>query len=108
MTKLLNLDDLIQVERSIKIKGATYAMAELSVGDYIKNSREFASLSPGSPVGDQFEAMVAMICRAFPGMPREIGEGLTMAQLKGISAFISDDAEEEIAKQAATGETGKN
>jgi len=105
MTKLLNLDDLATVDRAVTIKGVRYAMVDLSVGDFIKNSREFKHVTPASPADQQFEVMVAMVCRSFPTMTAEVASGLTFPQVKALSDFINADPEEE-AKKAIAAEGG--
>ncbi|MGZ8172581.1 MAG: hypothetical protein ACXWT0_01635 [Methylobacter sp.] len=93
MTKILNIDGLGKKEdRAITLKGVSYPLKEMSVGDYIKineMAEEVDKKGDISPV-DTVKFLVESIAISFPTCPKEILMELTSAELSIISTFARD------------------
>lgn len=113
--KVLNLDDFAEVSRSVTLFGATYAVHEMSVSDFIDTTRETEKLKDSTSFIDQIELTVSIAKRSIPDMPEATIRGLRLEQLVVLSKFLRnelDDAadagkENVEAVAAKEGEAGK-
>lgn len=101
MTELLNLDDLPTAApaRSIKIKGKSHHMANLSVGAFIEERKSARDLKDKGQ-DEQVVHTLLMVKMLFPTIPEDVLKGLSFDQLAAIMTFItkqSDDVVDEAA-----------
>lgn len=109
---LLNLDELVELERHVNIRGVEYAVVERSVGvllDSIKVAKSVAKKNRNEE--EFFESMIRTIRTIIPECPEEVVRGLTMAQMLAVFEFANRDpqkmAEEAVNDQAARAENGE-
>lgn len=95
MTKLLNLNQLSAKEvREVKIGETTYAIKEMSVEDFIETSRVAEEMENETSYAKQLQATIGLVKRAIPNIEASALLGLSIEQLKGLTAFIrGEDAE---------------
>lgn len=101
---LLNLDDLVEIERQVTIRGVQYPVVERSVGlllDSIVVAKQ-AALRKNKP-NEQvfFENMIKTIRTILPECPEEIVRGLTMPQMVAVLEFCNQDPNKLAAKAEA-------
>jgi hypothetical protein len=108
--KLLNIDELITVEKSIRFKGVDHSVIERSIGQVIK-AVKFSRTHESMEMDDQMESAVALIIEAVPTMSVEDLNQVPMAHLNAIISFIQqsdlDEAEEPEGKLVEEDNSGK-
>lgn len=87
MSKMLNLDELANEERVLKLNGSEHVLRDVSVGDFIEITRMTEGLKDDLPISDQLEMMVSIIKRRFPTVDEEELAALNMRQLNAILEF---------------------
>lgn len=100
MAKLLNLDELEQIDYTLKLKGQEYPMVDISVGDFIKITKMTETLDENMPISAQMEKTVELIQVRFPTVPKEELMSLNMDQLAAVLKF-SRQAGAELEGEAA-------
>lgn len=101
--KVLNLDALAKVERTVTIGGVKYDVEEMTVENFIETTKAAERLSvPGITPAEQVEETVKMIQRSLPKCPEEKLRKLNLEQLAVVSKFLRNELDEEI----GTGEEG--
>lgn len=109
---LLNLDELLELERTVVIRGVSYPIVERSVGvmlDSIRVAKKAARKSQNEETF--FEDMIKTIRTMIPECPEEVVRGLTMPQMIALMNFVNTDpnvlAEEAVAAAKEKGESGE-
>lgn len=92
MAKILDLDELETPEFALKLGGKEHVMNELTVEDFIQNTRELAKLRESTDEAEHFEAYVRMIGRMFPTIQKEDLMKLKLSQLGRIMQWIQEEA----------------
>lgn len=108
MAKFINLDELKNTDKTIKLNGKTYNIQPLSVANFIKVTSSKQALEK---ITDQdeylqktFETLVDLVAMAIPELTKEEIQDMTPAQLTGLSSYIQEadeetqEAQEEIEK----------
>jgi hypothetical protein len=98
MTKLLNLDELVNEQRVLKLNGQEHVMKSLSVGDFIELNREiekFKKRGGELTTEEQVELMIAEVQRYFPTMGTSELRNLTINQLLLILNFVRDSQDQQ-------------
>lgn len=108
MTKILNLDEVEStIDKTLVIKGVSYAMRPFSVDEFINQMKEIEEVSKSNLTGvDLYKKSLEMIRRAFPGLTDEIIGEMTTFQIDAIYAFMkarTEDEAEQIAAEAGAG-----
>lgn len=105
---LLNLDELVELERRVAIRGTEYAIVERSVGVMLDSLRVAkAATAKGKKQTEEvfFENMIKTIQTIIPECPEAVVRGLSMAQMIAVFEFANQDpqkmAEEALASQEA-------
>jgi len=112
MTTYLNIDELAPPKKELTLKGVTYEMHTITVGEFIdfmranglEDQKKFDELS----FDERLEKLIGQIHKAFPTIPDEDLRGLTMDQLVTIIQFTSGQLKEEAEAKANVGAKGKN
>jgi hypothetical protein len=93
--KTLNLDELVTVERKVKLGGAEYPVVELSVGAFINSMKKANELKARTekgeviPVESTMESMIEAVQMALPDCPREKLDRLSFDALGVLMQFIN-------------------
>lgn len=111
---LLNLDELIDVERQVTIRGVNYPVVERSIGvllDSIKVAKQAAARRKGKQDEEAFLSdMIKTLRTIMPECPEEVVRGLSMPQMVAVLEFCNQDpnqmAAEAVAEAKASGEAG--
>ncbi len=108
---LLNLDELIELERVVTIRGKEYSVVERSVGvllDSIKVAKQASLKTKGNQNEKEqafFESMIKTIQTIIPECPEAVVRGLSMPQMLALFEFANRDpqamAEEALAARDA-------
>lgn len=108
MTKLLNLDQLNAKEvREVQIGGATYQIKEMSVEDFIETTRVAEEMEKEESYAKQLHATVKLVKRAIPSIDETVLLGLSLDQLRALTAFIrGEDPAQIVGEQASGAEQG--
>lgn len=92
--KLLNIDQMSkQTNKVIVIAGTQYSIVPISVGAFIKKTKEAEEyISAGSmdPM-KEVEMVIDLISQCIPSAPRVVIESLNLEQLQLIAAYIQRD-----------------
>lgn len=92
--KLLNIDQLSPTtNKVIQIGGTQYKVSPISVGAFIKmtkDAEEYASGSAFDPMRE-IEMVVDLIAKCVPDASRLVIESLNLDQLKAIAEYIQGD-----------------
>ena len=117
MTKLLNLDALVAITRSVTISGKDYPLAELTVDQMIKNIEKADKAEKAQMAGSESQSASIMLTEmrktcsmVVPTCPVAKIGALTLRQLTALVSFASapeDDIEDIVKKGEAEGEVGK-
>lgn len=102
MTKILNLDEVSpQAEKVIKLNGKEHLLAPITVGEFIRVTREAEAIDAkqvkGKPqkISEQFEYFIQTITRSFPTITEEELKDMDLSKLKYIVDFIHSEVEVE-------------
>lgn len=99
MTKLLNIDELIGQQRSVKIAGVDYPVADRTVKQVLFATKLQNKVDKGTEA-EQFEAYFELVCQVLPSCPKEVMENLPVKTLDAILKFANEveveDAPEEV------------
>jgi hypothetical protein len=101
--KVLNLDSMVKVTKSVTLKGVEHEVKEMSVDDFVfanAEAKKLESIKAGDQtVGDQTvamcESMVALLDRVIPTIGAQQLRGLSFNQLDALTAFVNGILEEE-------------
>lgn len=102
-TKLLNLDDLIEDERAIRIKGVEYTIADQSVGQMLSAIKASNRTEDHDDPEFVVTTMIKHVQQIIPDCPIEVIESLGMSGITAILAFVSGAPAE---KDGEDGEAG--
>lgn len=102
---VLNLDEITPVVRTITYQGKDYSMRQVTVAEFIEASRkvdelqeEAASQEQGEgkmSEGKLFDGFIDVIAENFPGLTREILEGMSLNHLMHITIFITQEGQDQ-------------
>lgn len=109
MTDLLNLDELLEIEREVTIRGVNYPIVERSVGvmlDSLKIAKRQGSSRGGKKVSEEefFQDMLKTLKTIIPDAPDEVLRGLTMRQMVAVLEFCNQNPEDLAEKVMKEGE----
>lgn len=111
MANLLNLDELLEIERTVLIRGVEYPIVERSVGvmlDSIKIANRASRRTKKMTEEEFFQDMLKTMKTIVPDCPDEVLRGLTMRQMMAVLEFCNTDpnkmAEEAVAAEQTKGE----
>lgn len=99
--KLLNLDELSQVTRKVKLFGKEYEVREMSVGAFIDSMKKATELErrikAGEPIApaEQMEAMVEAVKLGLPDCPIEELRKLSFDLLTTLIRFMNGDLDDD-------------
>lgn len=96
MTQLLNLDDLAEIQKQIKLSGEVYVMKEASVKEYIQFQRD-AKILTSKKNTDEFEDLelsMRMVGMCFPDIPKSVMDTLSFTMLHKILDFVHQTSDE--------------
>ena len=100
MTKLLNLNELSGKERrQVAIGETTYDIKEMSVEDFIETTRVAEAMQNETSYAVQLAETCKLIKRAIPNIEDKVLMGLSLDQLRGLTAFIRGETPESILAQ---------
>jgi len=89
MTKMLNLNQLSAKEtREVQIGEQVFKIKEMSVEDFVETTRVAEEMEKEPSYAKQIQATVGLIKRAIPEISDEVLMGLSLDQLRGLTAFI--------------------
>ena len=112
MTNYLNIDELAPPQKELTLKGKTYPMHVVTVGEFIEfmraNNMEDQKKFDELPFDERLEKLIEQIKKAFPDAPDADLRSLTMDQLVTIIQFISGNLKEEAGAKAGVKDKGKN
>jgi hypothetical protein len=108
--KVLNLDSLEKVEKSVTLKGVTHAVVEMSVEDFIAANAEAKRLEelqadPTATADENLSAMVRHLARVLPTIGVEELRKLKLSQLQALVQFVNGVLTEEL-EHATTEQEG--
>ncbi len=95
--KVLNLDQVEKVSRTLVLNGKSYDVPQMSVENFITTTRKSAELEKreDATIADQIEETVEMIARSIPSIDKKILKGISLQNLEKIMSFVRDDSPEE-------------
>jgi phage FluMu protein gp41 len=104
--KVLNLDELAVVTKTVTLKGKTHDVKEMSVDDFVfanAESKRLAKLKEAdATVGDlteeQMTTMVGLLDRVIPTIGNAELRKLSFQQLDALTGFVNGVLEEEAQK----------
>ena len=88
MAKLLNLNELAQEIREVKIGDKVHRVREMTVDAFIKTTQVAEALGDEASIAKQMQAVVEMIQLAIPTLTIEEITELSVDQLHALSTFI--------------------
>lgn len=92
--KLLNIDQLAEkTNKVVVIGGVEYAIQPISVGAFIKKTKEaeeYVKAGVDDPM-KEVEIVIDLISQCIPAAPRYVIESLSLIQLQTISEYIQRD-----------------
>lgn len=101
MAKILNVNELAQESKVLKLNGNSHTMRKITVEDFMNSVKEVEELQEEAndedkeiPVHVQIERMVDMIVEAFPTCPREELLALEFVQVNAILEFTVEKLDE--------------
>lgn len=109
MTKLLNLNQLSAKEhREVQIGETVYKIKEMSVEDFIETTRVSEAMEKETSYAVQLKETISLIKRSIPDIDVQLLMGLSLDQLRGLTAFIrgEDPAKIIAAAEGKTEEAG--
>jgi hypothetical protein len=90
--KVLNLDKFVGAEkRQLVIGGVSYPVDEMTVENFIATTKAADAIKDTDSVAVQLDATIDMIVRSVPSLTRDALDGLSLAQLQAIVAFVRGD-----------------
>lgn len=95
---LFDLDEIVEEQRFVKIKGVDHEVKEASVGDYLallKEEKTADGNEKESTPEESIERMVQVVSRSIPSCPREDIEGLTSKKLMALIRWLNQANEPE-------------
>lgn len=110
MAQLLNLDELVELERTVLIRGIEYPIVERSVGimlDSIKvATRAAKQKSNGVRQNEEsfFTDMLKTLSTIIPDCPEIVLRGLTMRQMVAVLEFCNSNPEDLVKQAQAQGD----
>lgn len=104
MAELLNIDELITVEKKIQIKGKKYSVVERSVSQVLEAISIEKELSQKLPDAREdslakIEVLVKMVKMSVPDCPDDIIKNLPVKTLMTIMNFINESEKVEDSEQ---------
>lgn len=101
--KLLNLDELVEINREVTLLGENYRVAEQSVGMMLTamKAAEDAKNGTGDEM-DMFREMVKTTKNILPTCPTEIIEKMTIRQMAAVVDFATASDTEVVASTEAS------
>jgi hypothetical protein len=90
-TKIINIDDLAQASKAIKLDGETHDMREMTVQEFIDKAAEARSVEAKSAemtLDEQIKTAVDMVADAFPTVAKARLQQLKLPQLMAIMDLI--------------------
>lgn len=109
MTKLVNLDDLVAIPRSVKFKSKKYEIQDLALRDYVA-AQQALKTSDEARLKNDLDGVIAaakeIIKLAAPTFPLELVDKMNFRQIMVFLNLIFDQYPEvDAPKDASTGET---
>lgn len=96
--ELLNLDDLVKVNREVQIGGETYEISDQTVGQMVDALRTAKAIEENQDDNELIlNSMIETAGRLIPKCPKEIIEQLKMRQLSALIEFASTSDEDVVA-----------
>lgn len=96
----LDLDALVAVQKVLKFQGEEYALAEITVDDFIVNVELVQKLGSSPSFKEEMETVITMLKRAFPTFPEDKMRKLPLSALNRILAFAqANDGSEKVADE---------
>lgn len=92
--KLLNIDKLSQkTQKSVQINGVKYEIAPISVGVFIKKTKEAEEYVKSGQVDQmkELEMVLDLLSECIPAAPRHVLESLGLDEMQAIADFIQKD-----------------
>lgn len=92
--KLLNIDKLSKTtQKSVLIGGIEYPIAPISVGTFIKKTKEAEEYVKSGQIDQmkELEMVLDLISECIPTAPRYVIEALGLEQLQTIADYIQKD-----------------
>jgi hypothetical protein len=91
--KLLNLDELVTVERYVTLRGVRYAVAERTIGVLVAGLQAAQAQEAAGEVNQAkfFEDLIKTLRSILPELPEEVASSLSMEQAVAIINFASQD-----------------
>lgn len=106
MTKVLNIDDILNKEPaySIVIKGVTHDMSAPSVENFLDNLKDLEDLAAAPDVAGEVKITVRMICRVFKTLKEEDVRKWPVEAIERLFAIIRGQEDEaSVSEESAEG-----
>jgi hypothetical protein len=81
-------------QKVIKLGGKEYPLKPITVSDFVEMAKHDGDVDENSPIEEQIDALVKMVCRSFDGIPEDEVRKLTFDKLMAIVNFMQEVAEE--------------
>jgi len=108
MTQYLDLDALVNVEKTVRFKGKEHKLKHVSVQDFVDNVKLAQSLGPDAGIEKEVEATITMLLKAFPTMDRADLMDVPLEALNKILAFAQANDGSDAVKGAAEADAKAN
>lgn len=92
MTKILNLDELAEESRTIRLGGEVHEVVGMSVEGYIKIQKVLAELKEDASDAEKMTASVELITAAVPSLKVETLMRMPLERLNLITDFLNAPA----------------
>lgn len=100
MTNFLNLDELAPAKKTFTLKGNTFDVPFMTVGEFIEKQKNAKVVEDAKTPGEQAERAIEQIKDAVPDITVDLLKNLSVAQLVALLNFILA-APEDVAQDAA-------
>jgi hypothetical protein len=92
--KILNLDELQQSTKTVKLGGVEYKVLDMTVEQFIESTAASIRLKDEKDPVKQLKETVALIRRAIPDAPADKVNSLQINQLEVLMNFINSSPEQ--------------
>lgn len=105
--KILNLDEVAPIPRTVKVSGVDYPIVPLSMKDFLKMTRQGEEMEKRVKAGEDLvisevvSIQLESVQSAIPTMPPEVLNSLSYQQIEAIVQFVGQTSDEAAEKAGA-------
>lgn len=100
MTKVLNLDELAEIQRELVIGGRSYKVKSMTVEGFLAITKLAEKLNDESTFAEQIDSTITTIQCSVPDITREVLINLSLEQMKLVVEFVRGETPEGVTEAA--------